>query len=144
MIRVLVLPDPLQTAIDKSARDAHPHECCGLLEGWREGDVVLTTAVHAARNLAEHRDRFEVDPADHIRVLKALRGTGRDIVGCYHSHPNGRAEPSSRDREASFGEDFVWVIAALEDKHADATVRAFVLTADGHREIDLEGPDRAP
>jgi proteasome lid subunit RPN8/RPN11 len=41
-----------------------------------------------------------------------LRGTGRDVVGCYHSHPNGRAEPSPRDRARIYPAGFVWVIIA--------------------------------
>ena len=71
------------------------------------------TAFHPTRNLAAEPDRFEIDPSVHIRLLRALRGTGRDIVGCYHSHPNGRAELSPRDRQSAGDENFIWLIAAI-------------------------------
>ena len=68
-----------------------PRECCGLIEGERHGDTAVAVALHATRNLAEASDRFAIDPAAQFALLRALRGTGRDIIGCYHSHPNGHA-----------------------------------------------------
>lgn len=97
----------------RQARAALPGECCGLIEGAREGDAARATALHPLRNLAAEPDRFEIDPARHIALLRALRGTGREIVGCYHSHPNGRPELSPRDRRSVAGDDFIWLIAAV-------------------------------
>lgn len=113
MIRSVALSHALREQIGEEARAAFPRECCGLLEGVREGDAVRVAAIHPTRNLAETNDRFEIDPAEHIRLLRALRGTGRKIVGCYHSHPHGRAEPSPHDREAAAEDEFVWLIAAV-------------------------------
>jgi proteasome lid subunit RPN8/RPN11 len=129
MIAQVFLAGPLQDQIEKEARAAFPRECCGLAEGVREEQTVRVTAIHPARNLAAEADRFEIDPADQIRVIRTLRGTGRDIVGCYHSHPNGRAEPSERDREGAFGEDFLWLILALAQGRdgLDATLGAFTI-----------------
>jgi proteasome lid subunit RPN8/RPN11 len=129
MIAQVFLPGLLQDHIEKEARDAFPRECCGLVEGVGDEQVLRVTAVHPARNLATEPDRFEIDPADQFRVLRALRGTGRDIIGCYHSHPNGRAQPSARDREGAFGGDFLWLILALvqgQDGLA-ATLGAFTI-----------------
>jgi proteasome lid subunit RPN8/RPN11 len=44
--------------------------------------------------------------------LRALRGTDRALVGCYHSHPNGRPGPSPRDRTTVCETGFAWVIIA--------------------------------
>jgi proteasome lid subunit RPN8/RPN11 len=94
------------------ARAAFPRECCGLIEGVRREDVVEVARVHPARNLATEPDRFEIDPAQHIALLRNLRGTGRDIVGCYHSHPNGSPLPSARDLAGAADENFVWLIVS--------------------------------
>jgi proteasome lid subunit RPN8/RPN11 len=94
--------------------------------------------IHPAANLAAEPDRFEIDPADHIRLLRASRGRGHDIVGCYHSHPNGRAEPSARDREYAFGDDFLWLIVVLSDDGGRPDIGAFELRTDGHRRIALD------
>jgi desampylase len=114
MIARLLLPQSLRDAIAADARAAFPRECCGLIEGRREGSTVRALTVHPVRNLAHDPDRFELDPAEHFRLMRSLRGTGREIVGCYHSHPNGRAELSPRDRANAGEDDFVWLIAGID------------------------------
>jgi len=112
--RPFVLSDALQRQLAAEGRGAYPRECCGLIEGVRRADAIEAIALHPTRNLVQAFDRFEIDPAQHIRLLRGLRGTGRDIVGCYHSHPGGVPEPSPRDRDCAHDEDFVWLIAGVE------------------------------
>jgi len=129
MISVLHLPQPLRANLMNEARDAFPRECCGLVEGTLSGVHARATALHATRNLAVEPDRFEIDPAVHFALLRGLRGTARQIIGCYHSHPNGRAEPSDRDRAAALQTGFLWLIAALDsDSRKELRVAAFVST----------------
>ncbi len=93
----VVLPDALRERILHEARAAHPKECCGLIEGACEGQTFRITALHPARNLAQSSDRFDIDPRDQFAAQKTSRAHGQVIVGCYHSHPTGRAEPSAAD-----------------------------------------------
>ncbi len=112
MIATLVLPKALRDQIAREALAAHPAECCGLIEGTYIGDAVRAARCHPTKNLAAEADRFEIDPAQHIALLRTLRGTPTSIVGCYHSHPNGRAQPSPRDLMRAVDDDFLWLIAA--------------------------------
>jgi desampylase len=115
-VTVLVLAAALHAQIARAAQAALPGECCGLIEGRRDDHGgVVAVAVHPARNIGGGDDRFEIDPADHVRVLRAARARGTQIVGCYHSHPNGRAEPSARDLAGAAEVGFVWLIAAVTD-----------------------------
>ena len=83
-----------------------------MIEGIREGMAIA--ALHPARNVAAERRRsFEVDPALQFRLLRALRGSGRSIMGCYHSHPDGPAEPSASDAALAGEEDFLWLIVGV-------------------------------
>lgn len=102
-------------ALRAAASAAYPNECCGLLEGAREGDVFHVQALHPARNLAARADRFEINAADHIAAQKAARASGRAIIGCYHSHPDGAARPSQTDTAGAAQDDFLWVIVAGEE-----------------------------
>ncbi len=97
-----------------AARAAYPNECCGLLEGVHTGNVFHVQALHPARNLAARADRFEIDAADHIAAQKAARANRRAIIGCYHSHPDGAANPSQTDRAGAAQDDFLWLIVAGE------------------------------
>ena len=113
----VALPEILRLRILQEARDAFPRECCGLVEGLRSeaGGLFRAIAVHPARNLASATDRFEIAPQDHIRALKAARANGHALIGCYHSHPHGRAEPSATDGHGAAEDDFLWLIAAGDE-----------------------------
>jgi len=106
------LPPVLHDTILAAAKAACPRECCGLLEGWRDGEAFHITALHPVRNLSTDATRFEIDPTGHIAAQKAARANSRAIIGCYHSHPGGRAEPSAADLAGAVEENFLWLIAA--------------------------------
>ncbi len=119
MMRV-TLPADLRNRILREAADAHPRECCGLLEGLRDADGFRITALHAARNLAAAADRFEIDPRDHFAAHKCARANGAAVIGCYHSHPVGACEPSATDRAGAEEENFLWLIAGESGLNAFA------------------------
>ena len=131
----LVLAPRLRAQIAEAARAAFPRECCGLLEGVREGDTICVRAIHATRNIAEPNNRFEIDPAEHFALLRQARGAGRAIVGCYHSHPDGESEPSAHDRETSGETGFVWLVVGVS---ATATHVPKAFCDDGLRFVPLE------
>ena len=98
-----------------------PNECCGLLIG--SADTVEESA--RARNRRRSRTRFEVEPADHFAALRRARSAGLEIVGAYHSHPNGPSGPSETDRARLTDPSMVQVIVSLA--RGGRTVRAFRL-----------------
>jgi desampylase len=108
----VIMPDGLRAQILREAEDARPRECCGLIEGLREAENFRIIALHPSRNLAERPDRFDIDPYDQFAAYKAARAQSRGIIGCYHSHPNGRAQPSAADLAGAGEENFLWLIAS--------------------------------
>lgn len=109
---------------------AYPAECCGLLLG--QGDRVQSVA--AARNLyaGARCDRFEIDPLDHVRIWEEARASGHSVIGCYHSHPDGQAYPSSIDRQLArrFGGPFGYLIVGIQ-RGGDCEVYAGLIGDDG-------------
>ncbi len=84
-------------------------ECCGLLLGT-PGNITSTVP---ARNVATDPARsFEIDPATLLRTHREARGRGEKVIGHYHSHPNGRPEPSLRDAARAVGNGEIWLIIA--------------------------------
>ncbi len=126
MFSTFILRPDLRARLADEARAAFPRECCGLIEGVCEGGSVRALTLHPTANFSEEPDSFEIDPAAHLRLIRELRGSGREIVGCYHSHPRGRPEPSGRDRAQGGSEGFVWLIAALAGETEEAEFAAFV------------------
>jgi desampylase len=136
MISALAIPKTLRDRIAKEARKAYPKECCGLIEGTRAFDTLHAAAIHPTRNLSETPDRFEIDPVEHISLLRAAREKGRTVIGCYHSHPDGKGEPSAADRANASDEDFLWLIAAIAaDKKPKLS--AFVFAAGAFAPVRL-------
>lgn len=108
----LYLPAALAADIHAQAAAAGQRECCGLLEGLRDGAAWRVTQLHPAANQAPAPDRFAIAPAAHFAARRAARARGAGIIGCYHSHPGGAARPSAEDARGAGEEDFVWLIAA--------------------------------
>lgn len=86
-------------------------EVCGLLLG--QGRRI--EARLACRNVAAAPvDSFEIDPVQLIAAHRAARAGGPAILGSYHSHPGGIAEPSPRDAVAAAPDGSLWLIVGAD------------------------------
>ncbi len=95
-------------AIRSATVAAGPQEACGLLLG----DTGLITDATRARNVAtDPARRFEIDPAHLFETHRRARAGGPAILGCWHSHPNGRPGPSRQDAEGALIPGWLWLIA---------------------------------
>jgi proteasome lid subunit RPN8/RPN11 len=116
---VAIPADALQ-AIAGHARRAHPRECCGFLVGARRRVLFAV----ATQNIARGRSRFRIDDATHIELRRALRrfAPALEIVGVYHSHPNGEARPSPTDVSEAFYPAWTYLIVGMRRR---VSIRAF-------------------
>ncbi len=123
-----------QTIFDQivaHALEERPNECCGLLIGTAE---VVEDCVRA-RNVRRSATRFQVEPADHFAAIRRARAAGREVIGAYHSHPNGPSGPSETDRARLSDPSMFHVIVSLA--HGTRTVRAFRLAEGNVSPLDL-------
>jgi desampylase len=111
-IRRRVLDDVVTHAALES-----PIECCGLLVGPDDsaGAAAECRVVEnvRCRNLRASPVAYQIDPAQHVATIRGLRGSGRAVVGAYHSHPRSPAAPSATDLREAFYPEFIWLIASL-------------------------------
>ena len=96
-------------AILEAARETYPQEACGLLLGQGRH---IETAKPAANIHPEPTRHFEIDPAALIAAHKAARAGGPQVLGYFHSLPNGLARPSNTDAAMASGDCRIWAIAA--------------------------------
>jgi len=117
-----------QAAIDTivaHTESERPRECCGLLVGTAQ---TILKAIPVENGAVDPFRQYEIDPAVYLAEIKRSRDEGHAVVGAYHSHPRGAAEPSPTDLEQAF-KGFVFLIAGnLHDGEVD--LRAFVLGED--------------
>ena len=102
----LLIPDEIQTGMTAHAEWAYPNEACGLLAG---GDGVIEM-VFCLTNRDASPSRYTIDPGEHYGAMRFAEACGWDIVGAWHSHPNGDAVLSSVDRAESPGGDWITVV----------------------------------
>ncbi len=108
----VLLDERARTLMVAHAREAAPDECCGLLVGaGRE----IAECVRVRNVDPAPATRYRVDPAAHIALTRRLRGTGRQVIGCYHSHPHSAPVPSEADHDEAYYQDFIWLIVSLRD-----------------------------
>jgi proteasome lid subunit RPN8/RPN11 len=109
-MNVQITSDLLAT-LQTLANKAFPEEACGLLLGRPDAIIDL----RPARNVAdEPRRRFEIDPAMLLATHREARGLGLEVIGHYHSHPNGRAAPSRRDAARALDNGQLWLIVTAD------------------------------
>lgn len=81
------------------------------------------------------RDRFEIAPADLVRLEGDADAAGLRILGVWHTHPDRPARPSQRDRESAF-EGWSWLIATVT-RRGVPDVRSWSLDGEGFSEETL-------
>ena len=116
-------------AIREHGAEGYPHEICGIMIGPPSDRTV--TEVKRARNIIvdRARDRYEIDPRDHIRIQREADDQGMEIIGYYHSHPDHPAQASRFDTERAWAGYVYLIVAVHEAKPVDANT--FIAEQDG-------------
>ena len=134
-VRVLRLPRAVFEELRAHGEQTYPRESCGALlgapgpEGWRI--EALVRAVNARTDAA--RDRYEIAPAELVKIAHQARSRGLEIAGFYHSHPDHPAQWSATDLAGAHWLGASYVITEVAEGKAAAT-RAYLLA--GTREED--------
>ncbi len=128
----LLLPTHLYMAMLQHARTEAPAECCGLLAGLRDGDMLRVLARHALVNEAASATEYLSEPRSMFDAVKAMRRDGHEILAIYHSHPTSAPIPSKTDQARNYSVDVVNFIISLSE--AQPSMRGWWLTDSEHTE----------
>lgn len=109
--------DVFERLLAHAVRD-YPTECCGILVGCARGPHIHADRAIAATNIstADQRSSYQIDWHTLFATVRALRApqAREAIVGFYHSHPDGSAQPSQRDLDAAWY-GYSYVIVSMLD-----------------------------
>ena len=108
-------------ALRQHGEETYPHECCGVLLGQLDGDTRVVTSVARCGNTRKDspQNRYNIDPAELVRIQREGRTRGEDIVGFYHSHPDHPAVPSQYDLEHAWPVYSYIVVAVQSGQRED-------------------------
>jgi proteasome lid subunit RPN8/RPN11 len=108
-------------------------ECCGMMAG---SDGLITRVFPAANAAKNTATEYEIAPQELFQFTREIRAAGLELLGIYHSHPNGKNEPSERDIEQAYYPDVAYfIISARPD--AAKPVRAFSMAEGCVSELDI-------
>ncbi|MDF8334228.1 M67 family metallopeptidase [Novosphingobium cyanobacteriorum] len=107
----IVIDAAAHDAILRSVKESHPDEACGLLLG---SSGLIQVALNAANVHPEPARHFEIDPVALVAAHRDARAGGPEVLGYYHSHPNGLARPSETDLRDAAHDGRIWLIVAHE------------------------------
>ena len=109
---------------------ADTQEVCGLLLGEKGAIHDIRPAANVADDPTRH---FELDPTTLIAAHRAARAGGPAILGHYHSHPSGHAQPSATDAAHAMSDGSLWLIIG------DGVARLWVAEPDAGGEVRFTG-----
>ncbi len=140
----------IEAIVVAACEKAYPDEGCGLLIGPvpagfdKPGRAVLVDEARALANgwdSSAKTNRYLIDPRALARIEDELSGSGRGVVGFFHSHPDAPAWPSPFDLMMAWPCLSYWIVRVEQGRIADS--RSWQRTEDGRsfveEEIVLEG-----
>lgn len=108
-------------------------ECCGLLAGK---DSVITR-IFAATNPLASATEYAIAPIELFQSVRQIRAAGLELMGIYHSHPNGDNKPSARDIDQAYYPDVAYFILSPR-KDTENPVRAFSICDGKTAELEIQ------
>jgi cystathionine beta-lyase/cystathionine gamma-synthase/proteasome lid subunit RPN8/RPN11 len=129
--RVTIQETHRQQMIEHARREL-PNEACGLLAG--QGCRV--EKVHLARNKDQSPVRYEVEPADLLRIFREIDEDDMQLVGIFHSHVASPARPSQTDIRLAYYPDAFYFLVSLQNRQ-EPELRAYTIVDGKVTEVDL-------
>ena len=120
-------------AVRRHGEEIYPDECCGFLLGTSRGEEKDVVRVLAGKNERRNsaRNRYFISPEAYLNAEQEAQRADLDIVGFYHSHPDGKALPSEFDRKHALPWCSYVIVSVRNGKAQD--VGSWVLSVDYSR-----------
>ncbi len=132
---VLHISKAVYDAIRSHGEQTYPNECCGALLGRMADDGWQVVAAVEAGNMRTDsaHNRYQIAPAELVKIERDARRQGLGIAGFYHSHPDHPAQWSSTDLAEAHWLGCVYVITAVAQGKA-ADTNCFLLAGESEED----------
>ena len=119
------VPDSVSAAVEEECRRSYPAEACGFLLGECTDSGCSIEEARPAVNRASRDDRFHIDAHQVFEAMRVARRNGTELLGVYHSHPDGAPEPSSTDRHDAWGHWLYLIVACAGGESTESACWRF-------------------
>jgi proteasome lid subunit RPN8/RPN11 len=131
-------PEQAQTIVAHARADA-PREACGIIAGHKDRAVEIIPIPNSA---ADPQHTYYMDERRLVETLSNMQARHLDLLGFYHSHPQGDPIPSSTDIKQATYPDTPYLIVGL--KGTQARLAAWSLRFGQVSEVPLHIGIQAP
>jgi proteasome lid subunit RPN8/RPN11 len=123
-------------ALRAHGEETYPNECCGVLLGKSvAGEIPAIAPMNSVQQIVRAgntrtdsaHNRYNIAPAELVKIQRHARTAGLDIVGFYHSHPDHPAQWSKTDFAEAHWLGCSYIITSVEKGKA-VTTNSFLLT----------------
>lgn len=132
VVSPLRVPRTVYDELRAHGEETYPHECCGALlgrlnaEGW-----LVHSAIRAGNTRTDSaHNRYQIAPAELVRIEREARRLGLEIAGFYHSHPDHPAKWSPTDLAEAHWLGCAYVITEVANGVSGRT-NSFLLLGQG-------------
>ena len=84
-----------------------------MLAGEHGEDSAVERAVPTENVADSPRTTYAIDPEEQLEIMDELDDAGLDVVGFYHSHPQGPDRPSTTDEAQATWAGHSYLIVSL-------------------------------
>ncbi len=127
-VRTLEIPKQGWEAILAHAEFCAPMECCGLLAG---PSPAVVSFVYPLTNADLSPVAYTIEPYEHYRAWKHAEANGWNLIGAFHSHPNGPPVPSPTDLRLAMEPEWTYLIVS------SGQIRGFSMSTSSIAEVGL-------
>jgi proteasome lid subunit RPN8/RPN11 len=121
----VVLAPSFQSRMADHALAHYPKECCGVVGGRKN----VVSSVYPLTNSLDSSHAFQANEEELFDAVRKMRENGEEMLGIFHSHPHGPAEPSEIDRDQNFYPGhFYFVISCLDPQNPQ--IACFIMEED--------------
>jgi proteasome lid subunit RPN8/RPN11 len=117
-----------------------PEEACGLLAGAIGQNGYETLHVIPTANILHSSLEYRLDPQEQLDAFLQMEEQGWELVGIYHSHPQGPEKPSPTDIAEAYYPEAVYLI--WYNRKGDWTCRGFLIQEKKVDEISVTVRDQ--
>jgi len=112
---IFFLPGNLLNQLQDHVSKCLPNEGCGLIIGRINGQKYQAQEVIPITNILNSPSSYRMDPEEQLRAFEYLETMELELVGIYHSHPNGPEVLSMKDVEESYYPESIYLILYRQD-----------------------------
>jgi proteasome lid subunit RPN8/RPN11 len=112
-----------------------PEEACGLLAGHISQGFYQALQMIPVTNMLHSPVGYLMAPHEQLAAFNLIEERGWELVGIYHSHPNGPDKPSATDIAEAYYPEAIYLIWSVQSR--EWKCRGFFIQNSKAREVAL-------